>query len=54
MVQVAVNLLAVPVLLEQAAQHAHAADPQDLGGQARLARTAALTCGAGRGGEEAG
>lgn len=43
-VQVLVDLLAVAVLLEQAAQHAHAADPQDLGGQARLARTAALAC----------
>lgn len=44
-VQVLVNLLAVPVLAQQAAQHTQAADPQQLGGQARLTRTTALTCG---------
>ncbi len=42
-VQVLVDLLGVTVLLEQATQHAGAADPQDLGGQARLTGTMALT-----------
>jgi hypothetical protein len=42
-VEVLVDLLAVPVLAQQAAQHAQAADPQQLGGQARLAGSAALT-----------
>jgi hypothetical protein len=40
---VLVDLLAVPVLAQQAAQHTQAADPQQLGGQARLAGSAALT-----------
>ncbi|KFM28487.1 hypothetical protein F751_5714 [Auxenochlorella protothecoides] len=43
-VQVAVDLLGVAVLLEHAAQHAQAAQPQDLGGQAGLAGSAPLTC----------
>lgn len=43
-VEVLVDLLGVPVLAQQAAQHAQAADPQQLGGQARLARSTALAC----------
>jgi len=41
---VLVDLLGVAVLLEQAAQHARSPDPQDLGGQPRLARPVALAC----------
>jgi hypothetical protein len=44
MVQVLVNLLGVTVLLEQTAQHTGAADPQNLGGQASLPGSVALTC----------
>ena len=42
-VHVLVNLLRLAVLLQQAAEHAVAAEPEHLGGQARLARTSALT-----------
>lgn len=41
-VQVAVDLLVVAVPAQQAAQDAHAADPDNLGGEAGLAGTAAL------------
>merc|ERR1719293_532145 len=41
-VDVLVDLLLLPVLAQQAAEHALAAHPQDLGGHARLAGTAAL------------
>ena len=43
-VQVAVDLLGVSVLAQQAAQHAQPPHPQHLGGQARLARSPPLTC----------
>ena len=42
-VQVLVDLLALAVLLEHAAQDAHAADPEDLDGQTRVGGTLALT-----------
>lgn len=45
MVQVLVNLLAVPVLLQEAAEHSQAAHPQDLGGQTSLTGTTTLTWG---------
>ena len=43
-VEVPVDLLGVAVLAQQPAQHAHAADPQDLGGQPRLAGSPPLAC----------
>ena len=48
-VKVLVNLLRVAVLAQQSAQHAHAADPEDLGGQTRLACSLPLTCSGGQG-----
>lgn len=42
-VEVPVDLLGVAVLAQQSAQHAQAAHPQQLGGQAGLAGTPALT-----------
>mmetsp|Transcript_704 Transcript_704/g.2162 ORF Transcript_704/g.2162 Transcript_704/m.2162 type:complete len:267 (-) Transcript_704:9-809(-) len=41
-VEVLVDLLLLPVLLEEAPEHALPPDPQHLGGHARLARAAAL------------
>lgn len=52
MVEVLVNLLAVPVLAQQAPQHTQAADPQQLGGQAGLTGTTALTWRGWRGEQE--
>ena len=43
-VKVLVNLLGIAVLLQQAAQNAHAADPEDLYRQASLPGTVALAC----------
>ena len=45
-VQVAVDLLGVAVLAQQAAQHAQPPHPQHLGRQPRLARAPPLACGA--------
>lgn len=42
-VQVLVDLLAVPVLAQQATQHSEAPQPQHLGGQAGLTGTVTLT-----------
>ena len=43
-VQVAVDLLGIAVLAQQAAQHAQASHPQDLRRQARLPRAPPLSC----------
>lgn len=44
MVQIFVNFLGIPVLLEKSAQDPESAHPQDLGGQAGLPGTLPLAC----------